>query len=364
MRGTTRGNILWALDVENPSGSPSKGYGLSLSGQEHIVNVSAYGLDVGVITNSATGCTILNGKYSTVTSPVTLSSATTKCTIIDANNAITDNSSSGTNVILGSAGIRSPQGATGSRPSATTAKAGSMWYDTTLGLPIWSNGTTWTDAVPSTLTDKTLVNPALGTPASGTLTNATGLPVTGITASTSAALGVGSLELGHASDTTLSRSSAGVLAVEGVEIPTVSSTSTLTSKTLTSPKLNEILDTNGNTSVVLGATASAVNYLQINNAAAGVSAGGFVAAGASTDLNIDFTPTGVGVVRVNGVPVVTTTGTVTMTNKTLTSPKISSGSAPASAAATGTAGQIQWDTDYIYVCTATNTWKRVAIATW
>ena len=37
---------------------------------------------------------------------------------------------------------------------------------------------------------------------------------------------------------------------------------------------------------------------------------------------------------------------------------------PASAAATGTAGQVRWDADYIYVCTATNTWKRVAISTW
>jgi hypothetical protein len=37
---------------------------------------------------------------------------------------------------------------------------------------------------------------------------------------------------------------------------------------------------------------------------------------------------------------------------------------PASATATGTAGQVRWDTDYIYVCTATNTWKRVAISTW
>jgi hypothetical protein len=37
---------------------------------------------------------------------------------------------------------------------------------------------------------------------------------------------------------------------------------------------------------------------------------------------------------------------------------------PASATAAGTAGQIRWDTDYIYVCTATNTWKRVAISTW
>jgi hypothetical protein len=37
---------------------------------------------------------------------------------------------------------------------------------------------------------------------------------------------------------------------------------------------------------------------------------------------------------------------------------------PASAAATGTTGTIAWDADYIYVCTATDTWKRVAIATW
>ena len=30
----------------------------------------------------------------------------------------------------------------------------------------------------------------------------------------------------------------------------------------------------------------------------------------------------------------------------------------------GAAGEICWDADYIYVCTATDTWKRVAIATW
>lgn len=37
---------------------------------------------------------------------------------------------------------------------------------------------------------------------------------------------------------------------------------------------------------------------------------------------------------------------------------------PASAGATGVAGQIAWDSGFIYICTATNTWKRVAIATW
>ena len=40
------------------------------------------------------------------------------------------------------------------------------------------------------------------------------------------------------------------------------------------------------------------------------------------------------------------------------------GTAPASATAAGTAGDIRYDADYIYICTATNTWKRAAIATW
>lgn len=61
---------------------------------------------------------------------------------------------------------------------------------------------------------------ALGTPNSGTLTNCTALPVSGITSSTSTALGVGSLELGAASDTTLARSAAGRVTIEGQEILT------------------------------------------------------------------------------------------------------------------------------------------------
>jgi hypothetical protein len=47
---------------------------------------------------------------------------------------------------------------------------------------------------------------------------------------------------------------------------------------------------------------------------------------------------------------------------TLTSLKLAT-STPASASATGTIGTIAWDTGYIYVCTATDTWERVAIAT-
>lgn len=39
-------------------------------------------------------------------------------------------------------------------------------------------------------------------------------------------------------------------------------------------------------------------------------------------------------------------------------------SAPASAGASGVAGQFTWDSSYVYICTATNTWKRAALATW
>jgi len=37
---------------------------------------------------------------------------------------------------------------------------------------------------------------------------------------------------------------------------------------------------------------------------------------------------------------------------------------PASATATGNAGDICWDNGYVYVCVATNTWKRAQLLTW
>ena len=37
---------------------------------------------------------------------------------------------------------------------------------------------------------------------------------------------------------------------------------------------------------------------------------------------------------------------------------------PSSASDTGQAGQICWDTNYLYVCVASNTWKRIALSSW
>lgn len=87
-------------------------------------------------------------------------------------------------------------------------------------------------------------NGALGTPSSGTLTNATGLPVAGITASTSTALGVGSIELGAASDTTIARVSAGIISVEGVRVqtttPLIVATTSYTTDTGTSLNMDNL----------------------------------------------------------------------------------------------------------------------------
>ncbi len=44
--------------------------------------------------------------------------------------------------------------------------------------------------------------------------------------------------------------------------------------------------------------------------------------------------------------------------------RIQTAKTPASATATGNAGDICWDASYVYVCVATNTWKRSAIVTW
>lgn len=67
------------------------------------------------------------------------------------------------------------------------------------------------------------------TPGGTTTINSPTISLGGTTGATT----TGTIELGHASDTTLSRSSAGVLAVEGVVIPSISSTNTLTNKRIT-----------------------------------------------------------------------------------------------------------------------------------
>jgi hypothetical protein len=131
--------------------------------------------------------------------------------------------------------------------AARNLGSGSITFD--VGDYCIYNGTIWqksdtTDAV-SSVAGKT-----------GDVT----LLISDITASTSLALGVGTVELGHATDTTLSRSAAGVLAVEGVDVVTTSATQTLTNKTATNPTI-----TNYTESVVAIGTVTTSNTLSLTS---------------------------------------------------------------------------------------------------
>ena len=169
----------------------------------------------------------------------------------------------------------------------------------------------------------------------GITVDATNFVVSG---STGAITTLSTLDLGHASDTTLSRSSAGVLAVEGVVIPSISSTNTLTNKsislttntitgtlaefnsavsdadfaslagtetlsnkTLTAPKIVDdgfIADANGNELILFNTIGSAVNQLEISNSATGNGVT-IASSGSDSNINIVLDPKGTGTVDVN-----------------------------------------------------------------
>jgi len=72
-----------------------------------------------------------------------------------------------------------------------------------------------------------------------------------------------------------------------------------------------------------------------------------------------FTTSPSSTLDVNGNAIVR--GNLTLTGTSLI---INTSVVPASASAPGLPGQIVWGPSYVYVCVATNTWKRTAIATW
>ncbi|WP_437230375.1 hypothetical protein SH661x_001935 [Planctomicrobium sp. SH661] len=66
------------------------------------------------------------------------------------------------------------------------------------------------------------------------------------------------------------------------------------------------------------------------------------------------------------------TGNVAIKSSSATAPldingdtiRLRTAKTPESASATGNAGEICWDSSYLYICTATNTWRRIAHSTW
>jgi hypothetical protein len=73
----------------------------------------------------------------------------------------------------------------------------------------------------------------------------------------------------------------------------------------------------------------------------------------SANANVEVNIAGTG-----NIAVFSTTGAA------VTGLTVTTSSTPATSSSTGVTGQIQWDSDYIYVCVAPNTWKRASINTW
>jgi hypothetical protein len=96
-----------------------------------------------------------------------------------------------------------------------------------------------------TLTNKTLTSPTMTT------------PTLGVASATS-------IELGHATDTTIARSAAGVVTIEGVEVVTLSRSQTLTNKSLTSPVVTGTLTAGGSAGTngqLLASTGSGLQWV-------------------------------------------------------------------------------------------------------
>lgn len=126
--------------------------------------------------------------------------------------------------------------------------------------------------------------------------------------------------------------------------------------------------TTGSDNVVLGANAGDALTTGSQNVLIG-SASDPAANGNSNSIVIGYNLTGDGS---NTTVIGNTSATQTKLNGTSTSVAIMQGDrvrivnakTPSTSGATGTAGDICWDASYLYVCTATNTWRRIAHATW
>jgi hypothetical protein len=71
---------------------------------------------------------------------------------------------------------------------------------------------------------------------------------------------------------------------------------------------------------------------------------------------------------VSGLTTITVTPTTNFSNSiavsvmaTVSALRISGGPSSPASSSTGSTGEVRWDTGFVYICTATNTWKRAAL---
>jgi len=129
------------------------------------------------------------------------------------------------------------------------------------------------------------------------------------------------IELGHATDTTIARASAGVVTIEGVNVVTTSSTDTLTNKTLTTPIISSISNTGtltlptttGTIALTSDITVTASSTTTLTNKSISLATNTVTATLA--ELNT----------AVSDADIASLAGSETLTNKTLTSPAVTGG---------------------------------------
>jgi hypothetical protein len=149
------------------------------------------------------------------------------------------------------------------------------------------------------------------------------------------------------------------------------------------------------TITTLTSTTALITTVDTNVAAAGVTLAGTTLAADGTDGNIDIniTPKGTGEVNltkvdinagtIDGCTIATSdvtvgsgktldvsAGTLTLTDGQIAGAKVT-GPVPITitiatktSTSTGTAGMVTADTDYLYICTSTDTWIRIAKTAW
>ena len=164
-----------------------------------------------------------------------------------------------------------------------------------------------------TLTNKTLTSPTInGATVTGAL-DLTGAVLAGTNALVFEGSGADANETTFAitnptADRTITfPDAAGTVALTSDIVVTATSTTTFTNKTLTAPKIADagfIADANGNEQVIIQTTASAVNEIEITNAAtggaasAGTSTAPIIGASGETNVDLALLPKGTGHVAI------------------------------------------------------------------
>ena len=136
--------------------------------------------------------------------------------------------------------------------------------------------------------------------------------------------------------------------------------------TVAAPSLSTTVDNQSTPSITVGSGAASTNYMSFSGGRAmfGLNGGGYanVTAGLGKGFEVYVNGTNGTVVTGTDALSISSFGNTTF-GGTVTIPTIITPlSTPASSSAPCTAGQIGADANYVYVCTATNTWKRAALS--